>query len=107
MKFCKKCGLPLYKNNFKSGIFECKKCGYSIKGEDLKSKEKIPKKKEVGTGVKKDENEFATYKHKCKKCGYGKSQILDMGVFVSDEDTLILLKCGRCGYAERIGRRVA
>ena len=50
---------------------------------------------------------IATYDHKCKKCGFSKAQIIDMGIFYSDEDQLILLKCGKCGYSERIGRKVS
>ena len=107
MKFCKNCGLPLYENYAKKRMLECKKCGYIIKRKKLEVKEKIPEKQEVGTGVKKDENVFATYNHKCEKCGYNKVQILDLGVFISDEDNLILLKCGRCGWCERIGRRTS
>ena len=43
----------------------------------------------------------------CKKCGYDKAQIIDMCIFYSDEDNLILLKCGKCNFAERIGRKVS
>jgi len=27
-----------------------------------------------------------------------------MGIFYSDEDNLILLKCGKCGWSERLGK---
>ena len=69
--------------------------------------DKIRKKEEVGEGAVKDQNELAEYKNKCKKCGYGKAQIIDMGVSYSDEDNLILLKCGKCGYSDRIGEKVS
>jgi len=52
-------------------------------------------------------NEFADYNHKCQKCGYGKAQIIDMGLSYSDEDNLILLKCGKCGWSERVGNKVS
>ena len=62
---------------------------------------------EIGEGVLSDENKMATYKHKCEKCGYGKAQIIDVGPLYSDEDNLILLKCGKCGFSERIGRKTS
>ncbi|MBI2045655.1 hypothetical protein HYT23_06355 [Candidatus Pacearchaeota archaeon] len=65
------------------------------------------RKNQVGEGVVKDENEFADYPNKCKKCGYDKAQIIDMGVSYSDEDNLILLKCGKCGCSDRIGNKVS
>ena len=65
------------------------------------------KKKPVGEGFVEGLNEFANYIHKCKKCGYGKAQIIDMGISYSDEDNLILLKCGKCGFSERIGEKVS
>jgi DNA-directed RNA polymerase subunit M/transcription elongation factor TFIIS len=99
---------PQRKNN--SIVFVCPSCGFveEVKERDfLVSNEKIKPKKLKGGGVGEDKNEFATYNHICKKCGYDKAQILDLGIFYSDEDNLIMLKCGRCGFSERIGRKVS
>jgi DNA-directed RNA polymerase subunit M/transcription elongation factor TFIIS len=74
---------------------------------DLKEKESLIKPAQIFEGVVNDENEFADYKHVCKKCGFNKAQIIDMGVFYSDEDNLIFLKCGKCGYSERVGRKTS
>jgi len=52
-------------------------------------------------------NEFATYKHKCSKCGYGKAEVIDLGAQYSDENNLILLRCGKCGWSERVGGKVS
>ena len=93
----------------KRSVIACKNCDYFRETvvKPLVEKNKISKKSKVGAGIAKDENEFATYDNECKKCGYGKAQIIDMGVFISDEDNLIFLKCGKCGFSERIGRKTS
>lgn len=67
-------------------------------------REKI-KHKDRGKGFVKDEDVFADYKHKCKKCGYNKSEVMDLGAQYSDENELIMLKCGKCGYTERVEKK--
>jgi DNA-directed RNA polymerase subunit M/transcription elongation factor TFIIS len=114
LNFCPKCGNILIKQQIdkdKSYLF-CDKCNHfelfkAKNNPNTSSKEKIKKEKERGKGVTSDKNILATYKHKCSKCGYDKAQILDLGIFYSDEDNLILLKCGKCGFSERIGRKVS
>ncbi|MBI3622983.1 hypothetical protein HY212_02795 [Candidatus Pacearchaeota archaeon] len=109
-QFCSKCSSILIPERLSSNIYalKCTKCGFykEVKGEDLIRTDKITK-KQVGQGIVKDSNEYADYAHKCKKCGYGKAQIIDEGVFYSDEDDLILLKCGKCGFSEKIGRKTS
>ncbi len=107
IKFCPNCDQILLPTKKGEKFFvECNKCGHGKEVKDLKLKEKI-KKIEKGKGVVKGGNPLATYHNKCPKCGYDKAQIIDMGIFYSDEDNLILLKCGQCGYSERIGRKVS
>jgi len=84
----------------------CNSCGWfetSLGQVSLISKNKISKEDSRASGVVADQNSFATYNHKCKKCGYEKAEIVDLGIFYSDEDNLIFLKCGKCGYSERLG----
>jgi ribosomal protein S27AE len=69
---------------------------------NLNFSERIEKKKEIGGGVAEDKNEFATYSHKCTKCGYDKAQIIDLGIWYGDEDNIIRLRCGKCGFAEQL-----
>lgn len=57
--------------------------------------------------IAEEQNEFATYEHKCSKCGYGKAEIIDLGAQYSDENNLILLKCGKCGWSERVSGKVS
>lgn len=61
--------------------------------------------KDVKEGVVKEKDVFANYRHKCKKCGYGKAEIIDLGAQYSDEDELILVRCGKCGYSERMTKK--
>ncbi len=108
MRFCPKCKNVLVPKSIgERFIVRCRNCGFFAEGKakPLIEEEKIKPLPKRGKGVLKDKNIFATYKHKCKKCGYGKAQIIDSGVYYSDEDNLILLTCGKCGYTERIGRK--
>lgn len=111
LKFCKKCEVPLVPTIIDDELFlECNRCGKiekSKEGNKISSKEKIPAKAVRKEGVVTDKDNFADYKHKCPKCGFGKARIIDMGVFYSDEDNLILVQCGKCGWSERIGRKVS
>ncbi|HTY44305.1 MAG TPA: hypothetical protein VMC80_03610 [Patescibacteria group bacterium] len=114
LKFCPKCGSILISQEIdknKSYLF-CDKCNHfelskTKKNSKTSSSEKIEKEEDRGGGISKDKNILATYKHKCSQCGYDKAQILDLGIFYSDEDNLIMLKCGKCGYCERIGRKTS
>lgn len=93
----------------KKSILKCPYCGFSKKagGKHLVEKEKITHKVRGKGKAIKEENDLATYKNKCKKCGFGKAQVIDMGVAYSDEDNLILLKCGKCCWAERVGKKTS
>ena len=111
IEFCPECENILIPVKFGEDEFwaNCAHCGFSRKVDaksKLVEKEKILHKYQIGK-VLNVENEFATYKHKCEKCGYDKAQVIDMGIFYSDEDNLILLKCGKCGWSERIGKKVS
>jgi len=114
IQFCEKCGGILRNQQIDEDQYYlfCDNC-HDFKTINAKenfktsSSEKIEKQEERGEGVGKDKNIFANYNHVCKKCGYDKAQILDLGVFYSDEDNLILLKCGKCGFSERVGRKVS
>ncbi len=107
MKFCPRCKKILIPEKKEKEFFISCRCGFS---EKVEKGTEIPEKfslNERGKGFVKGENEFAIYENVCKKCGYNKAQIIDMGVFYGDEDNLILLKCGRCNFSERIGKKVS
>lgn len=101
IKFCPKCKGILI---LAKGKAVCHSCGFTRDAKGiLSSSEKLPEKEEIGEGAIKGENIFATYDHECKKCGYGKAQVIDCGVFYSDEDSIIFIRCGKCGFSEKIG----
>ena len=108
MEFCPKCSSILIPrmDNGKLAV-HCTHCGYSRKGDVkiLVETEKMPEREEIGEGVVSSINEFATYDNVCEKCGYGKAQVVDMGQWYSDEDNIIILRCGKCGWAENVSRK--
>jgi len=57
--------------------------------------------KEKGEGSVKDENIYATFPHVCKKCGYDKAEVIDLGIWCSDEAAVIRYKCGKCKFVEQ------
>lgn len=118
MEFCEKCGSLLFyfqeKSNLSNSLFHsergvtkmyCKKCKSTAGFAGGAFKESVSHEK-VGKGVSNDENIFADYDHPCKKCGHIGAQIIEVGALISDEDSLTMLKCGKCGFAERFGRKV-
>lgn len=106
MKFCKKCN-SLMKNTDEN-TYECINCRFSEKatGDELSVKEKISGKPKRKSGVVDDKNIFATYDFVCKKCGYDKAEIIERQPFVSDEDSLTFLKCGKCGNTRQLARKI-
>lgn len=114
LEFCPKCGNIMIPEKLNEGEFwvKCYHCHLSKRlkpDSKLIEKEMILHKHDIGRTFKvsKIKNEFATYKNKCQKCGYGKAQVIDIGAFYSDEDYLILLKCGKCGWSERVGKKTS
>ena len=111
LEFCPKCENIMIPERLNEKEFwvKCSHCGFSKKlkkDSTLVEKEKILHKHQIGR-VFVSGNEFAVYKNKCQKCGYDKAQIIDLGVSYSDEDNLILLKCGKCGWSERVGKKTS
>ncbi|NCN51610.1 hypothetical protein GW931_01210 [archaeon] len=108
ISFCIKCKniLPPL-NSKKNHEVQCKSCGLIQKTKIINSKEKISEKIKKGKGIANEENVYATYDHLCSKCGHNKAQIIDLGIFYSDEDNLIFSKCGKCGTSKRIGRKTS
>jgi len=111
IKFCKQCGgiLRVQQIDDKKSYLFCDNCGSfelikPANNQDVSFSEKIGK-TEKGAGIKFAKDQPASYPHVCKKCGYDKAQALHLGIFYSDEDNLILFRCGKCGYIERAGRR--
>ena len=111
MNFCLECNkLIIPKKENGKTILICERCGLNqevLNHEGLVVKSEIHKKSEKANGVVSEENTSACFGHKCKKCGFDKAELIDMGVFISDEDNLVFIKCGKCGFKERVGRRTS
>ena len=73
------------------------------KGYDSEEKNKnVGSKLEVSDGI----NHLAVYDYLCKKCGHGKAEMLEIGAFYSDEDNVVKMKCGKCGFVERLEGKI-
>ena len=105
MEFCKNCNsLTFYFKEKGTVKTYCKKCRTAKESIGTTFNEKTIN--EIrGTGISSEKDPTATYDNKCKKCGHIGAQVIDVGVLFSDEDHLILLKCGNCGFSERVGRK--
>ncbi len=108
LSFCSKCKniLPP-RNSEKFQEIECNVCGLKQKIETISHKEIIKKKPLKGKSIGEMNNPYATYKNFCKKCGFDKAQIIDIPAKYSDEDDIIFLRCGKCGFSEKIGRKIS
>ena len=105
IRFCPNCKGILFLEKNRA---VCRNCNYVFPMKlELSSNEKLPEVEERGEGAVSGENVYATYENLCKKCGHDKAQVIDCGVFYSDEDNLIFIKCGKCGFSERIGKKVS
>ena len=106
MKFCSKCkGLMKPIENEKSKLI-CISCK-NIEDGEITSVTKIKKKPEKGEGFVEDKDIFADHDFICKKCGHNKAQIIIKGPQISDEDDPIYLRCGKCGKAQQLARKIS
>jgi DNA-directed RNA polymerase subunit M/transcription elongation factor TFIIS len=101
IEFCPKCKelLQIKTENGKN-IGICK-CGFKASEIDLVSKEIKRDFIVKGEGIVSDKNEIEGITHLCKKCGHDKAEVIDVGVYVSDEAGIYLFKCLKCGYSFR------
>ena len=109
LQFCKECNRILIpKKNFKEKQeINCSFCGEKNFFVKSVTKEIFSKETEKGKGYAKEINPFVTYENICKKCGFDLAQVIDIPAKYSDEDDVIFLKCGRCGFSEKIGRKIS
>jgi DNA-directed RNA polymerase subunit M len=96
--FCNVCGRIL---TITEKVGKCA-CGFEKTfSEEIFSTEEIKQKSQKGEGFVKEQNILATFAHECKKCGHDKAQVIEMGVWYSDEAGVIRYKCGKCGFTEQ------
>jgi len=106
MMFCPDCGSILAPKKIKKEIRYTCNCGFTeVKPitENVTLKENP---KHTRIEVMDEVNRVAVHDHKCKNCGYDKAEIIDKGQMYSDEDDVILFKCGRCGKIEMLDNKV-
>ena len=106
MKFCKKCASIM--KPIEGNLLECISCNHkeNITSEDLSATEKMPKKSEIKSGVVDHKNIFATYDFKCGKCNHDKAEVIERQPYITDEDSLTFLKCGKCGFTQQLARKI-
>jgi len=97
--FCDKCGKILKIEIENEKIIGKCNCGFS-KIMQVSSEEQGKKIEEKGKGVSKEGNIMATFPHQCKTCGHDKAEVIDLGVWYSDEAGNFRYKCGKCGKTE-------
>ena len=114
VEYCPECGGMMFPKKFEEVyMLECPGCGFyemleenpdfKIKDSGVDEKQKNKEKDSKGKGAVEEGNVFPTYEHKCPKCGHDKAELIDAGVFYSDEDNIYFMRCGKCGFSERIG----
>ncbi len=106
MKFCSKCNSIMKPIENEQGKLICISCK-NIEYGEITSVTKIKKQKHIGKGIVEDKDIFADYDFVCKKCGHDKAQVIIRGPQISDEDDPIYLKCGKCGKAEQLARKIS
>ena len=80
----------------------CQETGKPLKeATNIISNEKIPPQTKKGKGIAKPENDTKGFPHKCKKCKHEFAEVTDLGIFYSDEASIHLYKCKKCGNVER------
>ena len=98
--FCDNCGKILQISNEEEKIIGKCNCGFT-KIIEVSSEEKSRKIEAKGKGAIDDKNILATFPHQCKNCGHDKAEVIELGVWYSDEAGNVLYKCGKCGKTEQ------
>jgi len=112
VEFCPDCGKPLQHrkviDEFREGVgfFVFCSCGYSNTiSTPLSHNQVIPAKEELGKGVLDPKDLLSTddegFPHNCSKCGHGWSDVHDLGIQYSDESSIHVFRCRKCGHTER------
>ncbi|MBU0470951.1 MAG: hypothetical protein KKA62_03465 [Nanoarchaeota archaeon] len=106
--FCKTCGgLLLPKKTPYGKWMSCPK-GHSQPELNQENNVISIKNNELGKviTVSDGKNVLAVHDHSCKRCGHGKAELVDLGSFYSDEDSVYKMKCGKCGFVEQLEGKV-
>ena len=90
---------------YENDKLKCTNCGNLQEGK-IAAKQKIKKPEKRGSGIiENDKNIFADYEHVCEKCSYNKAQIIMRPPHISDEDDIVMLRCGKCGKSIHLEKK--
>jgi DNA-directed RNA polymerase subunit M/transcription elongation factor TFIIS len=78
-------------------------CGnkHLVLGGEITVEDNTPKTEIRNSEVVKTEHVGSGFPHNCSKCGYGEADVIELGIFYSDEAAVYLFKCKKCGWSER------
>ena len=102
--FCKSCGTLLQPKTTPYGKWMSCPNGHSqpeLNQEkvELKSENNFQATKIV---VSDGKNVLAVHDHICSKCGHDKAELMEIMPFYSDEDSVMKMKCGKCGSVDQL-----
>lgn len=83
---------------------KCARCGKITEGEIVSVESSPQQVNEVG--IISEMNPAAKFDNVCKKCGYNKAELIIHDPVISDEDAIIMLKCGKCNAVENLTRKM-
>ncbi|MFH1276411.1 MAG: hypothetical protein ABIH82_04840 [Candidatus Woesearchaeota archaeon] len=102
--FCKTCGSLLVPRKTEFGKWMSCPNGHSqpdmIQKSETHESKSLNQTKSVE--ILEDEHPLAVYDHICQQCGHNKAELIEMMPFYSDEDSTVMMKCGKCGYVEKL-----
>jgi len=106
--FCKTCGSLLVPKKTMYGNWMA--CPHGHVQPKLNQEENVisVKNQEEGKEVTVHDgiNHLAVHDHNCKKCGHDKAELIEIAPFYSDEDSVIRMKCGKCGCVEQLEGKI-
>jgi DNA-directed RNA polymerase subunit M/transcription elongation factor TFIIS len=106
--FCKTCGRILVPKKTEYGKWMA--CPEGHLQPELNQEKRILQSTNIKQGkrieVSDGENILAVHDHKCKKCGYNLAELIEIAPFYSDEDSVLRMKCGKCGFVEQLEGKV-
>ena len=106
--FCATCGTVLFPLKTEYGKWLSCPRGHTQpqirqEGEILISKSLDEGKRlDISDGI----NPLAVHHHPCKNCGHQSAELIEIAPFYSDEDSIIRMKCGKCGKVEQLEGKV-
>ena len=104
--FCKTCGTLLTPKKTEYGRWMSCPNGHSQPTLNKESRINTEKSEARRIEVSDGENILAVYDHICKKCGHNKCELIEIAPLYGDEDAMIRMKCGKCGFTEQLEGKV-